>query len=192
MTYKYDVFFSYKRDPESDEWHRSVMEKLRFWLGHHLVHNAQIFFDKQEVRTGLQWKNTIEQALRISKTIVCVWSPLYFQSKWCVSEWRTFMAREQAANCDLIMPASFIDGEHFPNEAKAKQYKDFSSYTSTLPTFWQTALAVSFENDLIKPFARDLAALIKSAPPYNSGFPVVLASDEEVLQEAVIRRIANV
>src|SRR5437762_14043948 len=36
MAYQYDVFFSYKRDPESDHWHENVKTKLEFWLKHEL------------------------------------------------------------------------------------------------------------------------------------------------------------
>src|SRR5262245_28914738 len=102
MPYQYDAFFSYKRDPQSDPWHHEVKEKLKFWLRQENGANVQIFFDTEEIRTGLRWHQKLADALRGSKCIICVWSPAYFQSKWCVSEWKTFVQREKLCNKDLV------------------------------------------------------------------------------------------
>src|SRR5215469_10892777 len=125
MPYTYEVFFSYKRDPESDDWHKTVKEKLRFWVKQELNQlDVPFFFDTEDIRTGARWQAKIASALTSSKTIVCVWSPLYFQSQWCLSEWRTFAKRETLCKKDLIAPASYHDGKYFPAEATAKQILD--------------------------------------------------------------------
>lgn len=193
MPYNYDIFFSYKRDPESDDWHHQVMLKLQFWLKHELqLLNLSIFFDREDIRTGNRWKAKLGEALKSSKVIVCIWSPLYFQSKWCISEWKSFVAREELCRRDLIMPASFFDGRNFPAKAKERQFADFSPYTSSLPKFWDTHLAVEFEDALLKQFAKDLALLVRNAPPYDPTFPLVEVGDEEVVAEGLIGRIADV
>ena len=193
MNYDYDAFFSYKRDAESDEWHEIVKNKLAFWLKHELgKQDVRIFFDAKEIRTGDQWRATIADALKRSRCIICVWSPLYFQSKWCVSEWKTFESRGQTFKKDLIVPASFFDGENFPPSAKDAQYLDFSEYASVMPSFWRTSEAYEFEKNCLKPFAVDLAKKIKNAPPYDEAFAVVEAADELVAEEEAIGRIADV
>ncbi|MCC6200365.1 MAG: toll/interleukin-1 receptor domain-containing protein [Moraxellaceae bacterium] len=193
MSYKYDVFFSYKRNPESDAWHQKVMMILQFWLKQELHKpNLTVFFDQEDIHTGNRWQAKLGGALKTSKVIVCIWSPLYFQSKWCVSEWKTFSVREDSCQRELIMPASFIDGESFPAPARARAFADFSHYTSVLPTFWDTQLAVNFESEYLKKFAKDLASLVRQAPPFDPNFPVVEAADNEVLSEGVIGRIADV
>jgi hypothetical protein len=192
MSYQYDVFFSYKRDRESDGWHGRVKDKLVFWLKHELqTANVRIFFDTEDIRTGMRWKQKLADALKRSRCIVCVWSPLYFQSKWCVSEWVTFSQREQLFNRELIMPASYFDGETFPPDATARQIIDFSEFASTMPKFWETDAAVKFE-DRLKLFAKDLAAMIRAAPPYDDAFPIVEAEDRQVLAQATIERLAHV
>lgn len=191
MSYEYDAFFSYKRDRESDEWHKTVKDKLIHWLKQDLNKpDVRIFFDTEDIRTGMRWKQKLAHALKRSRCIICVWSPLYFQSKWCVSEWKTFVDREQQTNCELVMPASYFDGHSFPAEATAKNFSDFSRFASTMPKFWQTELAVDFEEQLLKPFAADLAALIRNAPPYDA-FPIVEVPDGEVKGSGIIGRIAN-
>ncbi len=193
MDYQYDAFFSYKRDPQSDAWHYAVKEKLQYWLQFELNKlEVKIFLDSEDIRTGQRWRQKLEHALRGSKCLACVWSPLYFQSRWCVSEWRTFLAREQASNCDLVLPARYSDVKWFPVEAKAKQTADFSNYTSTMPRFWETEPAVEFEKQCLKRFAKDLGDLIRNAPPFDPAFPIIEAEDDQVSKEDTIGRIASV
>jgi hypothetical protein len=103
----------------------------------------------------------------------------------------TFVARERLANRDLVAPASYFDGATFPADAKQRQFLDFSEFTSTMPKFWETELAVRFEAERLRPYARDLAGIIRAAPPYDAGFPVFEASDQQVQSEDIIGRIAN-
>src|SRR5216684_1749134 len=171
---------------------RAMNDKLRFWLAHELGRDVQIFLDTEDIRVGTRWKTKLEDALLASKTIVCVWSPLYFQSQICVSEWKTFVERELSYRRELIAPASFIDGECFPKEAKSRQIMDFSEYTSTAKYFWSTDGAVEFEKRCLRSFSRDLAALIRQAPPYRPDFPIVEAEKDDVAAEPFIGRIADV
>jgi hypothetical protein len=193
MGYQYDAFFSYKRDRESDAWHKRVKDTLTYWLKLELGQvDVPIFFDTTEIRGGMQWSPTLTDALRRSKCLICFWSPLYFQSKWCVSEWLTFVERSERLHRPLILPASYFDGENFPPRARAVQFLDFSEFASTMPRFWDTEAAVRFEKERIQPFARDLAALIRQAPPFDESFPLIEAPDNQVLPEVTIGRIADV
>ena len=105
----------------------------------------RIFFDTEEIQTGTRWRQKLAEALRQSRCIVCVWSPLYFRSKWCVSEWMTFVRREDLAKRELVASASFCDGKSFPKAALDTTWVDFSEFASTFPTFWNTEPAVTFE-----------------------------------------------
>ena len=139
----------------------------------------------------MRWQEKLSSALKQSRCIICLWSPLYFQSKYCVSEWRTFLEREMQAHAELVMPASYFDGESFPPTAKTRQFLDFSEFTSTMPKFWDTELAVRFENERLRRFAHDLAEMIRKAPPYSDTFPLVEAPDGQVETEQPIGRPAN-
>jgi hypothetical protein len=188
LAYCYDVFFSYKRDPETDIWHETVKEKLRLWLRMDLNQDdVAIFFDTEDIKTGQRWRTKLEAALKGSKCAVCIWSPLYFKSKWCMSEWMTFEQRGRNLGADLVVPARFHDGEHYPQAAKDRQSRDFSRYASIMPRFWQTERAVEFE-DVLRPFSRDLADAIRNAPPYRADFPLVEAADDLILKSKPIGR----
>jgi hypothetical protein len=187
--YKYDVFFSYRRHPESDEWHRRVKDKLAYWLEIELGKDeVPIFFDTQEIHSGEQWRERLAEALRSSKAMVCFWSPVYFKSQWCVSEWKTFAKREELFGKNLVVPASYHDGERFPPKARDKQKLDISDFTSTAAQFWNTERADRFEEKCLKPFAKDIAALIRKAPPFDPGFPLEEARPEDLVEAQDVGR----
>ena len=191
MPYLYDAFFSYKREPETNLWHEVVKNKLALWVKQEQGTPVSFFFDSEDIRTGTRWRQKLSFALKHSKSLVCIWSPAYFNSNWCVSEWKTFAAREQLGNWELVAPASFHDGEKFPADAKEKQFAKFNEFASTVPSFWRTESAAQFEQDLLKPFARDLARIIASAPPYDDAFPIIVVPDSDIQWDDTIRRPAD-
>lgn len=174
--YKYDVFFSYKRDRMSDPWMFEVADKLKHWVGS-TIGRAEIFVDMSSIPVGSRWPDDIQNALQESKCLVTVWSPDYFRSAWCLSEWRSFVEREnRLGKVPLIAPIKYSDGECFPDEAKDVQWADFSDFAFTVPGFWHSQRAVEFEAQL-KGFAERVATLIRSAPPFQSDWPLVLHED---------------
>ena len=177
--YKYDVFFSYKRDPQSDPWHREVKDILEGRLRFELGGDVKIFIDTDDIRTGDRWKSKIRKALGSSKTLICFWSPLYFTSQWCMAEWRTFAERERRYKAELLCPLRYCDGDNFPEETKEWQILDVRKYTSPLPKFWDTADAVAFTQDLWK-LAENLAIRIRNAPEFEQDFPIVEAEKIEI------------
>jgi hypothetical protein len=198
MAYEYDIFFSYRRDAVSDAWHENLKNKLRFWVGEEAdIEEVRVFFDKEEIRTGYRWREKIAKSLLESKCIVCIWSPQYFRSRYCVAEWLSFHRRSELTNKNLVAPASRADGSKFPPLAKQVQMASFDDYFVTIPAFWESVRAAEFERLLIKPFARDVASLIRHAPPASSEFPIVdaeveFASDVKLDDNIRIERIANV
>jgi TIR domain len=191
MSYKYDVFFSYKRDRRSAAWHEGVKDRLQYYCSLKLDHDPIMFFDTNDIFTGDTWRETLGEALRLSKVIVCMWSPSYFQSKWCVSEWKTFVKRGELFGKRLVMPATIYDGEEFPKDAKETQIADFKEFHSIEHAFWHTPSAAEFR-DILMPFAETLATRIWNAPDFDSSFPLIEVSDDQVIVERPIRRLGDV
>jgi hypothetical protein len=54
------------------------------------------FFDSNDIEAGAQWPPTLADALRTSRVAVCLYSPHYFNSRWCGKELQVFLDR--AAN----------------------------------------------------------------------------------------------
>lgn len=174
--YEHDVFFSYKRHDLTLSWTREVSQRLTLWLTEELGGiPARVFVDESCIEIGDKWPDSIKHALKHSRCMVCVWSPSYFQSPWCVSEWRSFLAREKILRMEphgLIAPLKFHDGEHFPAEAKCVEWEDVAPYAATVPAFWSSARAIDLEARL-KLFASSVAKMIQKAPPFSPDWPIV-------------------
>jgi hypothetical protein len=177
MGYEYDVFFSYKVDRRTLHWHKQVKDQLEFWLTQELRGiRCRMFMDLEGLSTGDHWKSKLSHALKHSKCLVAVWSPEYFQSAYCLSEWKAFQDRAQIVgheNTALVAPIRFHDGEHFPLEAREVHMADFREHTSIVEGFWTTSKAVEL-GDLIKRFAGDVARLVEKAPEFDPAWPAEL------------------
>ena len=85
--YRYEAFFSYKRHPLTDEWHRELMTRIQYWLSQDLgIQDVPIFFDTRSIPNGMLFSQEIDDALRASKVIVSIMSPLYFRRAYLFSE----------------------------------------------------------------------------------------------------------
>ena len=177
--YEYDVFLSYKRHGLTLDWTRQVCQRLQFWLTQELGgREAKLFVDEDCLEAGDHWPERLRDALRLSRCLVCVWSPSYFQSSWCVSEWQSFMERERLLQMEahgLIAPLKYHDGEHFPEAAQSVQWTDVAPYTATVPAFWTSTRALELE-DILKRFARSVAHIIARAPLFKPDWPIVEAA----------------
>ena len=181
MEYLYDVFISYKNHNVTNPWVTKFEEKLKYWLTQEIGgEEARIFFDKETIEIGSLWPDTLRKGLKLSKCLLCIWTPEYFRSKWCRTEWRSFEARDKQFNLNatysLIYPIRFADGEHYPQAAKDRQALDVRNFNATLDAFWQTAKAVELE-DQIKILAKKLALAIGDVPDYDDNFPIVEIND---------------
>lgn len=176
MSYEFEAFFSYKRHTLTNGWHDIVRQKIAFYTGQELElgRDAKIFFDTEDIQSGDVWRNKLSSALQKSKCVVCILTPNYFQSQYCVSELNAFIERSSLTGKSLVVSASGHDGESFPIEFKdAWQYKNFSKYMNTASGFWDSGKAADFD-EYLKEFAKDLAQKILSAPDFSDQFPVTL------------------
>ena len=185
MAYVYDVFFSYRRGKQLDNWSEKMYEKLEHWLNMELPEKeVKIFFDKVEIKTGAKWKEKIYDAIASSKCVVAILSPDYFKSKWCYAELLSFLKRsEMMSGHSLIFAASYHDGESFPDSVKAIQYKDFSPYAYTSEAFWDTDGALEFEKEL-KEFATHIAEAINKIEEHKEEFPII---DPETVETSITK-----
>jgi TIR domain len=179
--YRYDIFVSYKREPTQRQlvtpWLREVLMRIEYWLRQEMGgRRVDVFFDEESIEVGDKWPDEIREALLTAKCLLPVWSPEYFHSKWCVAEWRSFLAREKLITdsgkvCRLIVPIKFHDGRWFPAEAQRVQQLDLSRYTATTQAFWSSRRADELDQEIMR-FAPALARVVSAAPPYEMGWPI--------------------
>jgi hypothetical protein len=187
--YRYDVFVSYKREPPNKRlvtpWLREVLDRIEYWLRQEVGgRGVHFFFDEESIEVGDDWPDEIRDALLSAKCLLPVWAPEYFHSRWCVAEWKSFLAREQLISgrtqqrCRLTAPIKFHDGSWFPPEAQRVQQLDLSTYAGTTQAFWASPRADELDRRIMT-FAPALARVISGAPPYEAGWPVDLGGPDD-------------
>jgi hypothetical protein len=180
--YRYDVFVSYKRESANKRlvtpWLAQVLDRIEYWLRQEMGgQHISIFFDEESIEIGTDWPNEIRDALLSAKCLLPVWSPEYFHSRWCIAEWKSFLAREQLISgrtqrpCRLTAPIKFHDGMWFPSEAQRVQQLDLSPYAATTKAFWDSPRADELDQRIMK-FAPALARVVSGAPPHEAGWPI--------------------
>lgn len=176
--YKYDIFVSYKREPPKKQlitpWLIEVLDRIEYWLRQELGgRHIEVFFDQTSIGVGDEWPDKIRQALLSSRCLLAVWSPEYFRSSWCVSEWKSFLARENIYGTKkrLIVPICFHDGIWFPDEARKVQQLDLAPYAGTTRAFWVSPRADELDQKL-QQFAPILARAVAEAPEHKPDWPI--------------------
>jgi hypothetical protein len=193
--YAYDVFLSYLRERPCGPWvNDHLLPYLSHQLGNALNRKASVFVDRSEIRSGQKWPARLKQALAQSACLVGVWSPLYFQSDWCLSECEVMRHRESqlgygtAERPDgLIVGIRVNDGLHFPDFAKNTQHADFERFFFDGPAFLQSPLHIDFQKAIV-PLANDIAKIVAAAPPWSSEWSTAAWLDDVIARVQVPRK----
>ena len=177
MGYEWHVFVSYRRTGNVRDWvHNHFYDMLRRALEDHLPQEPRIFLDRR-IEVGTPWGDGLEQALLRSRLLVPIWNPPYFQSRWCLAEWRTMRAREvqlreAGMTAPLTYPIRFSDGDAFPAEARGiQQEMCFKQWNVPYPQFAESAAYLDL-HEAVGQLAERLAARLAQAPPWREDWPV--------------------
>lgn len=180
--YEYDVFISYSRGNSSGRnafwWVRNHFHrKLADCLADHIAPAPKVYIDKQMER-GVHWPSELERALLHSKIMIPVLAPYYFESRWCMAEWRSMTARERLlglASRDrphgLIFPVLFSDSENFPREGRERSWWDFKRWAIPEESYKDTREWPDFHREVSR-FAAEIVNLLKRIPQWQPGWPV--------------------
>lgn len=174
MGYDYDVFLSYLHEKPSGTW---VMEHFlpyfQHQLGNALGRRAALFIDRTGIHLGQKWPARLKQALARSCCLVGIWSPLYFQSEWCLCECAVMRHREEKLGFGtrentegLIVGVRVNDGDHFPPYAKESQSGDMRQFFYDGNGFTQSPLYVDFQKR-VNEFATEVARVVNNAPAWS-------------------------
>jgi hypothetical protein len=91
--YVNDVFISYTHRGAVQKWVQYLYELLEDWLPYYLPYPPKIFIDF-DIEAGTEWPTRLQRELKMSRCMLAVLSPVYFQSKWCLAEFESFRDRE--------------------------------------------------------------------------------------------------
>jgi hypothetical protein len=85
VAYDYDIFVSYKRDPETLQWIRRFLRPL-------LVHRVQMELGRpvgvyvhevsDQIQAGTAWPIELGNVIASSRVLIALWSGDYLSSEW--------------------------------------------------------------------------------------------------------------
>ncbi len=187
MGYEHDVFLSYLHEKPSGTWvTQHFLPYFQHQLGNALARRANLFIDRTGIHLGQKWPTRIKQALARSRCLVGIWSPLYFQSLWCLSECAVMRHREAnlgfgtGGNAEgLIVGVRVNDGIHFPDYARDSQSADMEPYFFDEQGFTQSALYVDFQKK-VADLAKEVARVVNNAPTWSDDWLTAAWLDDVV------------
>jgi hypothetical protein len=171
QDYYYHVYLSYRRGGVEEDWlDLHFRTELSKWLSLDLPDQPQIFFDHNAKRDA--WDPEVIEAIRRSRCLVAISSSQYWGSPTCVAELETFKVRQRAAKVPVAIGLVF-HGEEPSNTTTEIDWTDFKDYAIAHKGYPFSADYTDFVR-AIKKLSRQLAALIRNAPKYESSWPVVM------------------
>lgn len=181
MSYAYDIFISYRRNPETLTWineHFVPLLELRVEME---LQRKPTFYIDQQVEAGASWPPAIGAALGQSRVLIALWTGNYFTSVWCTEEFTHMLAREQEAKLrtvqkpnGLIIPAFIHDGADFP--AELQHIKPFEIQTSFNPRMARNSVRAEQLDAVLAQQAPAIAASINAAPQWKKKWGVNAAA----------------
>jgi hypothetical protein len=168
MSYRYDVFISYRRTDLVGRWVQNhFYPEFQMRLDANAGFATSVFCDTQ-LQEGDDWAGSLKANLRDSKLLIPIWSADYFRSKWCMTEWMNFLERQRILGTTkrLFLPIRYSDGNFFPASASAIQYKDLSRYTYPDEVFRRSERWMEF-TDKIDEFVATVLEALDEVPEWQ-------------------------
>jgi tetratricopeptide (TPR) repeat protein len=107
-------FFSYSREDDEDSMgalsalRERIQRELRAQLGRS-IRTFRLWQDKEAIAPGKLWEDEIRAAVAQAAFFIPIVTPTAVQSPFCLFEFNSFLAREQAlGRCDLVFPILYI------------------------------------------------------------------------------------
>ncbi|MXS82931.1 toll/interleukin-1 receptor domain-containing protein [Nitrosomonas oligotropha] len=192
MTYKFDIFVSYRRTETIGGWVKNhLVPRLQLRLNEIAPRNVEVFCDFK-MADGVNFPAELRNKIKASGLLLSIWSADYFRSTWCMAEWVSFRERQKQLGLftddhtqGLVYPIRYSDGDYFHPEAKIVQYrKDFSQLNYPDEAFRNTPKYLEFD-DLVKQVAEDLVARLNDIPAWRADFPI---AELPVLEPTTMQR----
>jgi hypothetical protein len=178
MTYEYHVFVSYPHAGHVGAWTRNhLAPTLRECLADE-IRRPQVFVD-EAIEPGARWREELRRSLGRSRLLLAIWSPLYFDSDYCMAEWGTMAARERVLDVGgahrpstrLVFPIRYSDGESFPDAAKEiEQDEIFKDFRYPYPQFRDSQKYLPF-HDAVVDLAQRITTRLPNVPPWDPDWP---------------------
>lgn len=192
--YKFDVFISYSRRGSAPKWLMNhFYPKFLDCLVDQVAPAPKVFLDTS-MPGGSRWPNELVRALRHSRLMVAVLTPPYWESTWCVAEWKSMRAREKVLGLTtlerpqgLIYPILYSDSDNFPDEGREISWWDFKHLAVPEPAFQESRAWPDFHRK-VTALAEDVVQLLRQVPEWRPDWPIAEPPDPPLMPPPPIPR----
>lgn len=104
----YWFFLSYARDDNKDGYIKKFFADLRERVAAKTatLNEAEVgFFDGEAIEPGEKWSQELASGLQTSRCFISLFTPTYFQKKFCGKEWAVFESRQESYKATLAAGA---------------------------------------------------------------------------------------
>ncbi len=104
----YWFFLSYNRDDNKDGYIKKFFADLHERVASKTatLNKAEVgFFDGEAIEVGEKWSQELEGGLQTSRCFISLFTPTYFQKKFCGKEWAVFESRQECYRATLAASA---------------------------------------------------------------------------------------
>lgn len=197
MSYKYDVFLSYRNIDEIKLWLEDIfLPKLKSYLHLELGHEPAIYYSPEAIKTGDEWRENLKKGLVYSKCLIPIWAPPYFSSEWCTSECNIFLHREKKLGFrtienvkGLVLPVVVFDGDKFPDFAKDIQCAKFQDYFYYGKGFRDSYQFFEFDQKFRQWVQEDVAPVIENSPKWDKKWLQKTWLDKHIVSSAKTTKV---
>jgi len=178
MSYKHDIFISYRRNPETLTWIKDhFIPLLTLRLEFELRRKPTLFIDEQ-LESGASFPLSLGAALGESRVLIALWTGNYFSSRWCTVEFCQMLDREALAKrrrtakdpYGLVIPVFIHDGQSFPT--KLQHIKPFEIQSCFNPRMARNSLRAEELDSKLAEQAPAIASSIERAPAWRKHWPL--------------------
>jgi hypothetical protein len=119
------------QDADESAYYEYLCKRRVRWFYERLYENLQVahvrvdgpFFTPRGIAAGANWRESLQRALNSSGILVCLQSPLYFDSKVCGQELEAFLQRRKLYISFILRHTTVAifarDGESFSSAQRA-------------------------------------------------------------------------
>ena len=173
--YEHHVIISYRRLGQWEDWARNLFAPtLRDYLGIEFSDPVSVYIDDQ-INTGADWEYALHLAINCSRTMVPIFTNVYFGSEECRKELARMLHREEhlGLRCKerpngLIFPVRLSSRHCFPDHARRIQESDFTNFA--IPNLAPNTVTHERFDQKMRLFATKLATAIRGVPVHDEGW----------------------
>jgi hypothetical protein len=166
--YIYDVFVSYKRHTDWDEWYRThLLTLLKKYLHLEMKNKDPSVFIDKEIQPASVWPHKLGSALARSRILIPCLSSKYFESPWCMLEFELMLDRlKRHPSSAIVWPLIVHNCETLPDEVGMIQSTHLEGRFFNADIVKGTPLYQDF-SAAVKGYSPSISTAISSAPDYD-------------------------